>query len=219
MKWLLSLLLFLPAVSHAQVITGQGKAIDGDSIAMTGFDVRLAGIDAPEALQTCERGEENWACGQEAKALLSALVDGKVLSCHQRGSDKYNRVVASCKAGRTDVAEALVRAGLAVALPQFSDQYVFAEAQAKSRGVGIWAGEFMLPADFRAANPSSVPLVRIEKQPQAPTVQSSNSVYFRGCREARAAGYAPMYRGQLGYRPGLDGDNDGIACEPYRGRR
>jgi hypothetical protein len=42
--------------------------------------------------------------------------------------------------------------------------------------------------------------------------------HFRSCREARAAGAAPMYRGQPGYSPALDGDGDGIACEPYRGR-
>jgi hypothetical protein len=43
-------------------------------------------------------------------------------------------------------------------------------------------------------------------------------VYFSGCREVRAAGLAPLYRGQPGYRPEMDGDDDGIACEPYRGR-
>jgi len=43
-------------------------------------------------------------------------------------------------------------------------------------------------------------------------------VYYRNCAAARAAGAAPLYRGQPGYRPELDADNDGIACEPYRGR-
>jgi len=47
--------------------------------------------------------------------------------------------------------------------------------------------------------------------------QSERSVYYSGCREARAAGAAPIYRGQPGYRSEMDGDNDGIACEPYRG--
>lgn len=37
--------------------------------------------------------------------------------------------------------------------------------------------------------------------------------YFSSCREARAAGAAPLRRGQTGYRAGLDRDNDGIACE------
>lgn len=39
---------------------------------------------------------------------------------------------------------------------------------------------------------------------------------WRGCDDARAAGTAPIYRGEPGYREGMDGDSDGIACEPYR---
>ncbi|MDX8357869.1 excalibur calcium-binding domain-containing protein [Sphingopyxis terrae] len=27
---------------------------------------------------------------------------------------------------------------------------------------------------------------------------------------------APIYRGEPGYREGLDADADGVACEPYR---
>ncbi len=42
---------------------------------------------------------------------------------------------------------------------------------------------------------------------------------YRNCAAARAAGAAPVYRGQPGYGPHLDRDNDGIGCEPYRGRR
>lgn len=38
-------------------------------------------------------------------------------------------------------------------------------------------------------------------------------VYFSRCAEARAAGMAPLYAGTPGYRPGLDGDGDGVACE------
>jgi hypothetical protein len=44
------------------------------------------------------------------------------------------------------------------------------------------------------------------------------SVYFPGCNAVRAAGLAPLLRGQPGYRPEMDGDDDGIACEPHRGR-
>lgn len=45
------------------------------------------------------------------------------------------------------------------------------------------------------------------------------SVYYDRCAEARAAGVAPLYRGEAGYRAGLDRDGDGVACEPYRGAR
>lgn len=41
---------------------------------------------------------------------------------------------------------------------------------------------------------------------------------FRNCAEARAAGAAPVYRGQPGYGPHLDRDGDGVGCEPYRGQ-
>lgn len=58
---------------------------------------------------------------------------------------------------------------------------------------------------------ASAPIVR-GPQPAAATGG------FRSCAAARAAGAAPMRRGEPGYNPRLDGDNDGIACEPYRGQ-
>jgi len=51
---------------------------------------------------------------------------------------------------------------------------------------------------------------------QPPPAQTN--VYYPYCRDARAAGAAPLYRGQPGYRPELDADGDGIACEPYYGQ-
>ena len=36
---------------------------------------------------------------------------------------------------------------------------------------------------------------------------------YRNCSEARAAGAVPVRRGEPGYGPHLDGDNDGIGCE------
>lgn len=37
--------------------------------------------------------------------------------------------------------------------------------------------------------------------------------YYANCTAARAAGAAPILRGQPGYRPALDRDGDGVACE------
>ena len=60
---------------------------------------------------------------------------------------------------------------------------------------------------------------------QAPTSASAEaparsqveaSRYFSGCNEARAAGAAPIRVGEPGYREEMDGDGDGIACEPHR---
>ncbi|MHC5148253.1 excalibur calcium-binding domain-containing protein [Stenotrophomonas rhizophila] len=37
---------------------------------------------------------------------------------------------------------------------------------------------------------------------------------FANCAEARAAGAAPVRRGDPGYGPHLDRDNDGVGCAP-----
>ena len=51
----------------------------------------------------------------------------------------------------------------------------------------------------------------------APAPQPSpQGPHFRSCKEARAAGYSHMRRGEPGYSPHLDGDNDGIACDKHK---
>ena len=67
------------------------------------------------------------------------------------------------------------------------------------------------PKYMAADNPWSLASTEAEK-PEA--VESS--VYYARCAEARAVGRAPIRIGEAGYRDGLDGDGDGIACEPYR---
>jgi len=50
------------------------------------------------------------------------------------------------------------------------------------------------------------------QQQQAFVTQPQQGGY-RNCSEARAAGAAPLYRGQAGYSSRLDRDGDGVACE------
>jgi hypothetical protein len=98
---------------------------------------------------------------------------------------------------------------------------------------GVAASESAIPAPMPAPSDEPTPVIAarsiVPSEPYnvvrphygyaAPSrdTGSESSVYYRGCREARAAGAAPIYRGQPGYRPEMDGDDDGIACEPYRG--
>lgn len=55
--------------------------------------------------------------------------------------------------------------------------------------------------------------------PSKPAANARRIRPFANCAEARAAGAAPVYRGDPGYGPHLDRDNDGVGCEPYRSRR
>lgn len=72
------------------------------------------------------------------------------------------------------------------------------------------------PEYMSSDNPWSLASSAGERQ-QAAEDAVESTVYYAGCNEARAAGAAPIYAGQPGYRAGMDGDGDGIACEPYRG--
>lgn len=216
--------------ANGQVHFGRAVAIDGDTLELGGQRIRLFGIDAVEVTQNCERGGEVWACGRDASLALKAIIEGHSIQCERKDIDRYGRIVAICRRGGRDIAQSMVQMGLAVALPEFSQDYVEDERQAKTRGVGIWAGTFERPKDFRANDPVSIQKSREmlaeqkarDKASEAAAARdqsSGTSWSYRNCREARAAGAAPLYRGEPGYGAHMDGDGDGIACEPYRGRR
>ena len=215
--------------ASAQIIYGNPRAIDGDTLDFGGARVRLFGIDAPERAQTCERASGEWECGKEAAALLDGLVAGQKVNCEQRDTDRYGRSVAVCTVGGMDLSEAMTRTGFAVALEQFSADYVDVASQARAARLGVWGGNFQTPAEFRATDRGFLAeAAEYERQiakerrqaltPTSPARSRPSGVYFRNCNEARAAGAAPLRRGKPGYRPEMDGDGDGIACEPIRRR-
>jgi hypothetical protein len=86
--------------------------------------------------------------------------------------------------------------------------------------LGTGAGYLWSASPRAPAVPAAAPVAASSAiAAPAPTPEEvEHSRYFANCKEAWSAGVAPMFRGQPGYRSGLDGDDDGIACEPYRGR-
>lgn len=64
----------------------------------------------------------------------------------------------------------------------------------------------------RAAAPAPADARRAVTSRREPVVHQGA---YRNCTEARAAGAAPVYANEPGYGPHLDGDDDGIGCEPY----
>ena len=47
----------------------------------------------------------------------------------------------------------------------------------------------------------------------APAPAAPAAAYYANCAAAKAAGAAPLHAGSAGYRPALDRDSDGVACE------
>ena len=130
-------------------ITGVPTVIDGDTIDIHVQRIRLHGIDAPESKQICISGGEKYRCGQRAALALSDRIGRGSVTCEAKDTDRYGRVVAVCFKGQEDLNGWLVSEGLAVAYRRYSQDYVGYEAQAKSMSVGLWAGEFVMPWDWR----------------------------------------------------------------------
>ena len=90
--------------------------------------VRLKGLAAPEVAHGGDPGEPG---GIEAKAFMVELVEGETVVCDLTQERTHGRRVGWCYLDGQDIAEALVRAGLARDCPRFSrGQYAAAETQA-----------------------------------------------------------------------------------------
>ncbi|BBF68802.1 excalibur calcium-binding domain-containing protein [Sphingomonas bisphenolicum] len=76
----------------------------------------------------------------------------------------------------------------------------------------------MSAAELDAQQPGSGSVATVTT-PRARPLPAASGWSYRNCAQARAAGAAPLYAGQPGYGPHMDGDGDGIACEPYRWQR
>jgi len=127
-------------------IKGRPAIADGDSLVLAGRRIRLLGLDAPELAQTCRQNGENRPCGRMARNVLRDLVGGRSVRCESDAEDRYGRLLATCHVVARDLGELLVEAGWAGA----SGDYGGKEARARDAGRGLWAMEFVRPAQWRA---------------------------------------------------------------------
>lgn len=137
------------ACGEPNEVSGQAKAIDGDTIRISAQTVRLSGVDAPEMEQTCFSGSRAYACGWTSKHALASILSGAgTVECRSRGKDKYGRIIAFCKILHTgtDLGWWLVRRGLAVST---DTAYADVEHLARQEKIGLWSGEFTRPCLYR----------------------------------------------------------------------
>lgn len=136
----------------AASLTGYAHVIDGDTLSVGGMRVRLEGVDAPEAGQTCRRQNGfTWSCGAMATAALRTLVGGRQLNCKRKGFDRYGRTLATCFSDGQDINAAMVRQGYAWAYLRFSWAYAIEEMLARYERVGIWQGDARPAWEYRAS--------------------------------------------------------------------
>jgi endonuclease YncB( thermonuclease family) len=136
----------------ADSLAWQASVIDGDTLEIHGTRIRLWGIDAPESSQLC-RGDDSlqFRCGAKAANDLDTFIARRPVDCSPVSLDQYRRTVAVCSIDGVDLAEWLVRNGLALDWPMYSrGKYDKAQRDAEHAGRGIWAGSYVAPWLYRA---------------------------------------------------------------------
>lgn len=130
-------------------LAGRADIVDADTIKVGGIPVRLDGIDAPEGRQTCEIRGKSYACGKRATEALADIIKNRPVECEIVGRDAFKRALGICSIEGDEINAAMVQQGWALAAVKFSDRYVSQERQAEAAKVGLWAGAFAKPWEWR----------------------------------------------------------------------
>jgi micrococcal nuclease len=217
------------------------KVIDGDTmdVSIDGKEdkIRLLLVDTPE---THDPDKPVQQFGPEATKFATDTLEGKDVKLEKDVSDrdKYGRLLVYLWLGDKMFNEMLLEKGFARVAYVYppNTKYVneFRKIQEKPQqsGIGIWSiknyvqndgfHQEVVTAKKEELKTQTPPAVQKKTQPkvESEVIQTSNetqsqegTVYYRRCSDARSAGVTPLHRGDPGYRPGLDRDGDGIACE------
>jgi endonuclease YncB( thermonuclease family) len=146
------LLLCVHSSALAASLTGEVTNVnDGDTFKIWGQSIRLLGIDAPENAQTCKNKKGvKYQCGDSATNHLKKIIKKSEVRCEGSDKDAYKRLLATCFIGDTNINKKMVEDGWAVAFLKYSTAYEKSENLAKSMKLGMWAGDFIRPAEFRS---------------------------------------------------------------------
>ena len=146
-----ALALVASGVAWSDSFVGQASVIDGDTLEIHGTRIRLWGVDAPESNQLC-RGEDSlqYRCGAQAANELDAFISRRPVNCIPINLDRYARTVVTCAVDGADLGEWLVRKGLALDWPDYSNgKYGAVQRDAEQAGRGIWKGSYVEPWLYR----------------------------------------------------------------------
>jgi len=127
------------AQTNATEIRGTAEVIDADILRFGNQRVILWGIDAPDRRQTCQLNGELWGCYDVAFRNLQLLAGRGEVVCYFHGDpDPFGRRFGVCESGGQDLNAEMVKAGVALAFQEETDDYLVQMAEAIQAGVGLW---------------------------------------------------------------------------------
>ena len=127
------------AQTPATGISGTPEVIDSDILSFGTQRVILWGIYAPVKTQTCQLNGQLWGCYDAAFRYLQLLAGrGEVICSYKGDPDPFGRHYGVCESGGEDLNAEMVKAGMALAFDEQSDDYDAAMADAITAAVGVW---------------------------------------------------------------------------------
>ena len=132
-----------------------------------------------------------WFCGAEASRALRGLVGDGPVRCDERGRDRYGRLISVCWAGEMDLNARMVLSGMALAYRRYGEDYVAQEAMAKAARIGMWAGQFVPPWDWRRGK--RLP-AKAARENRFPTFAPPGRACCKFCKKGKACGNSCISR-------------------------
>jgi endonuclease YncB( thermonuclease family) len=139
-------------VTVSNEISGAAAPLTGDTMRVDGTLVRLAGVEAPAAVQPCYRADgRRWNCASSARAGLAKIIRGRKVTCVAAGQDIAGEALVTCTVdGSRDIAAELVQGGYVfVSASSGSGALSEEENAARAAKRGIWQGEVIRPQEWR----------------------------------------------------------------------
>jgi endonuclease YncB( thermonuclease family) len=152
----LALFVGVPATAQPQppptFVQGRPEVMDADILSFPeGGRVRLVGIDAPDAGQTCISGfGRTYDCHRAARDFLRNAVQGKDVQCQILGLNVERDKIGLCAVDGRNLSVGMVRAGWAYAWRTLGHDYSRHEALAQTSMSGMWIGPNEPPWRFRS---------------------------------------------------------------------
>ena len=165
MRIIIFFLILISSTSvYAEEMIGLPRIVDGDTVHIGKYKIRLEGIDAPEIKQKCKKESlkfssivgftlyKDYNCGEVSKEKLIDKVGVSEIKCIATSKDRYKRYIATCFKGNINLNQWMVKNGFAVAYRKYSKKYMPYEDFAKNNKLGLWQGKFMNPEKWRKLN-------------------------------------------------------------------
>jgi micrococcal nuclease len=196
-----------------------GTVTDGATVVVNGSDgtsktVHVLGVTPPVVTTGCYSAE--------SLAWATTTLSGKAVTL---GAETAHGIAVTLAGGEDYAALAIQRGYLKYATDAALPALAAAESAAKQAAGGLWGppcnGVIDVPAPTPTPTPTPEPPVTkaapvappVRTTEEEPTPEPDSAAYYKNCTAAKAAGAAPLHRGEPGYRAALDRDGDGVACE------